>query len=94
MNSNERDISILKHIIKYCNDISETVDYFGSSYEIFCDNNIYKNAVSMCILQIGELSGSLSDKFKDKYKGIPWRSVKGMRNVMAHKYGSISASVV
>lgn len=94
MSDSNRDINILEHVLEYCEDIKKTIDYFGNSFEEFVGNHIYRNAVSMCILQIGELSGSLSDEFKDEYNDISWKSVKGMRNVMAHKYGHITASTV
>lgn len=55
------------------------------------DDFVYKNAVTMCILQIGELSGYLSDDFKNKHDGVSWRNIKGMRNVVAHNYGSLDA---
>ena len=94
MDSNERDIDILEHIIKYCNEIFETQAYFGNSFEFFKANSIYRNAVAMCILQIGELSGHLSENFKETYSGVPWRNIKGMRNIMAHKYGDINVATL
>ena len=94
MDSNERDVDILEHIIKYCNEIFETQSYFGNSFEFFKANAIYRNAVAMCILQIGELSGHLSENFKETYSGVPWRNIKGMRNIMAHKYGDISVATL
>lgn len=94
MNSNERNIDILEHIIKYCNEIFDTQSYFGSSFEVFKVNPIYRNAVAMCLLQIGELSSHLSDDFKESYNGVPWRNIKGMRNIVAHKYGEISITAV
>ena len=45
----------------------------------------------MDILQIGELSVSLTPKFKEETKEIPWRDIKDMRNVVAHGYGSLDA---
>ncbi len=89
MNSNERNIDILEHIIKYCNEIINTQSHFGKSFEVFKTNSIYLNAVAMCILQIGELSAHLSEDFKEVYNGVPWRNIKGMRNIIAHKYGDI-----
>ena len=44
----------------------------------------------MCILQIGELAGRLSPEFIVCNNEIPWRSIKAMRNIVAHAYGSIS----
>ena len=94
MNSNERNIDVLEHIIKYCDEIFKAQEYFGNSFEDFKVNTIYNNAVAMCILQIGELSGHLTDSFKELYSGVPWRNIKDMRNIMAHQYGDISVTTV
>lgn len=94
MNISDRDINIINRIVEYINEIQATVEYFGDNPDIFIKNNIYRNAVSMCILQIGELSAVLSDEFKDYYDDIPWRNIKGMRNIMAHKYGNIDKFIV
>jgi len=94
MNNKERDLLITRKIIDYCEEIERTREFFGHSFEIFADNSIYRNAVAMCILQIGELTGALSDDIKAQYSDIPWRNIKGMRNIVAHKYGNISVSTV
>ena len=44
----------------------------------------------MCIMQIGELAGRLSQEFTVAYPAVPWKSIKAMRNIVAHAYGSIS----
>ena len=51
----DRDISILRHIVTYCEQIEQTIERFGSSAEIFSADPIYRNAAALCILQIGEL---------------------------------------
>lgn len=43
----------------------------------------------MAILQIGELSTKLSDNIKKEIPDIPWHQIKGLRNYLAHDYGSI-----
>ena len=35
-----------------------------------------------------------SDDFKDAYRQIPWRAIRGMRNVVAHEYGKIDVETV
>ena len=62
MNEN-RDKSILAHIIQYCNQINEAIEIFGNDYGIFFSSNTYRNACCLCLLQIGELAGTLSDNF-------------------------------
>ena len=85
--TNRRDIDILEKMIGYCNEISETVAHFGNSFETLSHSKIYKNAAAMCILQIGELAGHLSNDFRIMHSEMPWREMKEMRNVAAHSYG-------
>ena len=35
------------------------------------------------------LSTGLTDDFKAENNHIPWRAIKGMRNVVVHKYGEV-----
>lgn len=93
MNGN-RDKSILVHIIQYCDQITEAIGIFGNNYDIFSSSNTYRNACCLCLLQIGELVGTLSDSFLNAHKQIPWRQIKGFRNIVAHAYGTIEPAVV
>ena len=43
----------------------------------------------MCVIQIGELAGELSEEVKALSKSIPWRLVKDTRNFYVHAYGAI-----
>lgn len=90
MEASERDLSILRHIISYCDDIAETMERFGSSLDAFSKDKAYRNACAMCILQIGELGGHLSQEFRSAHRQMPWNEMKAMRNIVAHAYGSIS----
>ena len=90
MPTSERDRSILEHIVSYCYDIEDAVHRFGNSLSAFSVDKAYRNACAMCILQIGELGGHLSEEFRLSHPQMPWNEIKGMRNVMAHAYGSLS----
>ena len=81
-------------MLEYCKRINDTVAFFGKDYDVFSSNNIYKDAIALCILQIGELSGILTDKFKDKYNEMPWKQIKALRNIVAHRYGTIDPEVL
>lgn len=85
----DRNIRILKHMLSYCLQIDETIQRFGDSQELFQQDSIYRNAAAMCILQIGELTGNLSEEFKSDHADIPWRQIKALRNIVAHRYGTI-----
>jgi uncharacterized protein with HEPN domain len=91
---NERDRDILEHIIKYCNETELTIKMFDDSLETLKINVVYKNAVSMCILQIGELTTYLSKNFLEEHTKIPWSRIKKMRNIAAHNYGKFDINVL
>ena len=91
MNAGERDLSILEHVIRYCDQIDEAISRFGSSEQAFTSDTVYQNAVAMCLLQIGELVGHLSEDFRSMHSTMPWRQIKALRNIIAHNYGKIDA---
>lgn len=90
-----RDQNVLQHIKLHCDDIEGFIVRFGKDYDIFTSDKAYFNAVSMGILQIGELAGSLSEEYRAKTsKTIPWSNIKGMRNIVAHDYGSVDEELL
>ena len=91
---NNRNIDVLEHMVRYCDEIKETQAHFGDSLESLQSSAIYRNAVAMCIIQIGELSSHLSEDFKTAYSEIPWQKIKGMRNIAAHHYGKFDTAIL
>jgi len=85
----DKRISILEKIIYYCEQIGKTTERFGKTYEIFYGDFDYQNACAMCIFQIGELASRLPDDFRLRYDKIPWKLIRGMRNMFAHDYGNV-----
>ena len=57
MSIHERDLSILLHMVHYCEQIDEAINRFGDAENTFTLDKVYQNAVAMCLLQIGELAG-------------------------------------
>ena len=86
MSVQERDLRILEHILTYCGQIDMAVERFGRSFEIFDADPVYRNSVSLCI-------GHLSDGFKAEHEQIPWRQIKLMRNIVAHRYGTVDNTI-
>lgn len=93
MKALDRDRRILTHIISYCEQIDMAVERFGNSYDCFSADPVYRNAVSLCILQIGELVGNLSEEFRHGHPAIPWRQIKLMRNIVVHRYGTVDHTI-
>ena len=94
MPADKRDRDIIEHILRYCDQIDAAHADFGCSQERFVESSTYQNAISMCILQIGELVNRLSEDFKAAHAQIPWHKIRGMRNYVAHEYGTIDFDVV
>lgn len=90
MDKTNKDLKIIKYMLSYCDEIEQTIEHFGNNLDNFKMEKIYRNAITTCILQIGELAGRLSPEFISSHTIIPWRSIKAMRNIAAHAYGSIS----
>lgn len=88
------DLIILQKIIQYCSEIQSTLERFNPSLDEFKQDFVVRNAVAMCILQIGELVVKLSDEFKSQNSVVPWREIKGMRNIAAHNYGEIDMDIL
>lgn len=82
-------------MLEYCNDIYDDCLRLGNSYEVFENDRLLQKAVTMSMLQIGELTTHLSDEFKDLTNNeMNWRNLKGLRNIVAHQYGSIQFDLI
>lgn len=86
--------SILEHILSYCNEIQTTILRFGDNLDIFINDIDYRKSVSLSILQIGELAGRLSDEYRQSTTEMPWREIRGLRNIVAHSYGEVDFEMI
>ena len=91
MTGTEKDLQRLAHILRYCEKIRIAAETFHGDFETFLNDDNYqvRDVCSFYILQIGELARGLTDEFKEAYSQIPWRQIRGMRNVVVHKYGEV-----
>ena len=70
------------------------MERFGCSFEHFEDDLMFQDACCMCVIQIGELAGQLSDEIKSQSPSVPWRIIKDTRNFYVHAYGNIDIKAV
>jgi len=49
----------------------------------------FQEGVSFCLLQIGEAVSKLPEEVRALKKDVEWSSIKGLRNVLAHRYGTV-----
>ena len=92
MKAEMRDMSIIKHMLGWCGQVNEAHIQYEHSEQAFRANSAYRNAVSMCVFQICELANHLSEAFRDEHKELPWRQIRGMRNLFAHDYGNMDTT--
>lgn len=90
-----RDVQRLEHIYDYCKSIEDAVARFGNNFEAFHADKAYHDLICFYLLQIGELAGALSEEMRASSTGrMEWQQMKGMRNIVAHHYGSIRLDIV
>ena len=72
--------------IQYCDKIELIMDEYDNDYLLFQESDSFQLATAMCILQIGEYIGRLSEDFKLNNSNIDWKKFKGMRDFVTHQY--------
>ena len=83
-----KEKGIMFYIIKHCSRVEDKIN--NISYETFSSNEDIKEIISFNVLQIGELAKNLSTDFLKRYPQMPWKDIKGMRDQLAHGYGTIN----
>ena len=94
MKLNDKDKQILEHIVRYCDEINEAHTIFKFDKQLFMDTPTYRNGCSMPIMQIGELVKRLSKEFILSDKKMPWKEIKGMRDIFAHGYETMNKEMI
>ena len=82
-----KEKGLLLAIVKYCNKINTKMS--GLSREQFDRDEDVVQIICFNILQIGELAKNFEPAFINKYNGVPWNKIKGMRDKVAHGYDKI-----
>jgi uncharacterized protein with HEPN domain len=87
----KRDKTIIEKIISY---IDRALSYTEEmTEESFIENSMTFDASALMVLQIGELSKSISDEVKSRYN-MPWKEMAGLRNKIAHNYDDVNLSTL
>jgi uncharacterized protein with HEPN domain len=91
----DRLTDYLDHIQQAASDACAFVE--GLSKDEFVDDKRTQQAVIMSLIIVGEASTKMMDKFPafvEQHIQVPWRSMRGMRNRIAHGYFDINLDVV
>ena len=86
---------LIGHIVQAVVDARSYVD--GLSKDDFLADKRTQQAVIMNLIIIGEAASKVMDvhaEFAQQHPEVPWRSMRGMRNRIAHGYFDIELNVV
>lgn len=66
----------------------------GLTFESFAADRKTVDAVVRNIEIIGEASGYVPEEIQRRYPDIPWSRMRGMRNVLIHRYDEVSLPIL
>jgi uncharacterized protein with HEPN domain len=83
----------------YCDDILEACGKIrrylaGMTYESFVADDRTRDAVIRNIEVIGEAAKRMPDEVIARAPSVPWRKIRGMRDVVAHGYFGVDSNLV
>ena len=86
-----KDIERAKHIVEAI----ESIEMFAAGLEFsdFQSNDLVWSAIERKLMIVGEASVYLSDETKELFSEVPWRQIKGFRNIVIHEYFGISVQM-
>lgn len=91
----QADRGILEDILGHCRDIQNAEARFGNDFSVFQADTDFKKSVCLSLMQVGELSGNLSEAFRvSTSTEMPWPAIKSMRNWIAHNYLHVKLDII
>ena len=88
MRPEDRDLAYLWDMREACQEILDFIS--GRSLEQFQNDKMLRRAVERSLEIVGEAARHVSDEYMSAHPGIPWKSIIGLRNLLAHEYGEAS----
>lgn len=66
----------------------------GFNFDKFVKDKKTVDAVIRNLEIIGEASKHVPENLKERYRGIPWRAISGMRNKVIHEYFGVDYNII
>jgi len=64
------------------------------SFENFVMNEEKILACAFSLTQIGEYANKFSEQDRKNFSAIPWKDIRGMRNIIVHEYDNVNANIL
>lgn len=82
-----KDVIIIKKVLS---EITICFQMLGeASIDEFLIDEKLKRAVTMTVINIGELVKNISEETRIEKNHVPWKQIAGMRDIAAHKYQTL-----
>lgn len=85
------DEQTLRDFLEFAETGSRLVARGRKAYD---EDEMLRLAAEAILHRIGESVARLSDNVIEAHPQVNWRPMKGMRNVVAHKYGAVDHNIV
>lgn len=66
----------------------------GMSYEDFAADGRTRDAVVRNLMTLGESVRWIPDVILDEHPAVPWRTMRGVRNVVVHEYFGVDDAIL
>ena len=83
-----KEKGLLLNIITHCKKVESKMS--NLSRKDFDNDEDIREIICFNIFQIGELAKNFEPNFIKEYSGVPWKDIKGMRDIIGHGYGTIN----
>ena len=57
-------------------------------------DDLLVDSIMFRVIQVAESSMKLDEDFQKRNSHIPWRAIRGMRNMIVHNYGAVDLAIV
>lgn len=83
------------YVDKILTDLKFVIDHTqGKTQRQIEGDDLLVDSIMFRVIQIAENSMKLDEEFQKKNSHIPWRAIRGMRNMIVHNYGAVDLAIV
>lgn len=87
-----REALFLADLVESIRDVAAFLD--EATRERWDHDRVLQSAVLHKMMIIGEIARALPEELRDRHTDVPWRQMRGFRNIAVHQYFAIDWAVV
>lgn len=83
------------YIDKILADLKFVIDHTqGKTQQEIEADDLLVDSIMFRVIQVAESSMKLDEEFQKRNSHIPWKAIRGMRNMIVHNYGAVDLAIV